>query len=513
MKDQEIQQSSAILNRRSFVKTSAVAGALVASNTRPVNAQTTPPSKVINVALIGCGAQGEKLIESIIGKGRVEGINFVAVCDIWKFNLEHKAKLIASLQARNNDTGMRDEYAKIGRYFDYVKMIEDEKDRIDVVLIASPDYMHHVHTRAGLEAGHAVYCEKMMSNTLEGARDMVRAQRETDGILQIGHQRRSNPRYRALRDQLIFGEKAFGRITHAYGQWNRSTISGKVSLPKKTKWLAQDLLEKNGFTADTSLPEDKRHEEQMYRFRNWRFFRKFGGGVVSDLGAHQIDIFNWFFNATPKSLIASGGIDYHMDSELYDNVMSIYEYEPRDADGNVLKHPETGEVMRSRGYYQVLTTTSALGFFERFMGDEGTVSISEIPTTNQAYREANAPPWEPFLAKRLMKKDETEVKYNPWDIPKTWGSKPKPWVKSNKAGQSDSRATKALESWELITELEELPHTPHLRNFFDVVRSGKKEDLNCSVQEAFKSCVTVLKIYEAVESGTKVEFSSEDFVA
>jgi predicted dehydrogenase len=223
--------------------------------------------------------------------------------------------------------------------------------------------------------------------------------------------------------------------------------------------------------------------------------------VVSDLGAHQIDIFNWFFGTTPTSVLAAGGVDYYPDSELYDNVMSIYEYDtPKGV---------------SRGYYQVLTTTSALGFFERFMGDQGTVSISEIPTTNQAYREAGGEEgaWDHLITKGLLKRDEDEVKFNPWDIPKTWGSKPKPWVKSSKAGQSDSRATAKLEAWELATDLEELPHTPHLRNFFDVVRSGKKEDLNCNVQTAFETAVTVLKIYQAAESGQKAVFSPEDFVA
>jgi predicted dehydrogenase len=482
MKDNESPSTSAIVNRRSFVKTTAVAGALITSKTRPAHAQSTPPSEQINVGLIGCGSQGIKQVESIIGKSPIEGINFVAVCDIWE-------RAATAMYRRLMKYGH-----ELRQYATYEEMLEKEKD-MDAVLIASPDFVHHVHTRACLEAGMAVYCEKMMSNTLEGASDMVRAQRETDGILQIGHQRRSNPRYKALRDQLVFGEEAFGRITHASAQWNRGTAAGTIPVPKKEKlWVPQEILNANGFD-DPNLS----WEEQMYRFRNWRLFRKFGGGVISDLGAHQIDIFNWFFGTTPKSVVASGGVDYYMDSELYDNVMTIYEYDtPKGV---------------SRGYYQVLTTTSSLGFFERFMGDQGTVSISEIPKVNQAYREANAEPWDHLLEKRLMVRDQKDIKYNPWDIPKTWGEKAKPWVTSTKKGEADSRASKELEAWELATQLEELPHTPHLRNFFDVVRSGKKEDLNCSVDEGFKTCVTVLKIYDAISQGIKVEFSPEDFVA
>ena len=64
----------------------------------------------------------------------------------------------------------------------------------------------------------------------------------------------------------------------------------------------------------------------MREFRNWRWYKKYGGGPLSDLGAHQIDIFNWFFGTTPSSAIASGGGDFYKNHEWYDNVMVIYEY-------------------------------------------------------------------------------------------------------------------------------------------------------------------------------------------
>lgn len=84
MKDTETTPPSAIVNRRSFVKTTAVAGALITSKSRPLHAQSsTPPSEQLNVGLIGCGAQGLKQVGSIIGKSPIDGINFVAVCDIW----------------------------------------------------------------------------------------------------------------------------------------------------------------------------------------------------------------------------------------------------------------------------------------------------------------------------------------------------------------------------------------------------------------------------------------------
>ncbi len=475
-------QSSAITSRRSFVKTSAVAGALITSKTKAF-AQQGPASKQLNVALIGCGAQGVKQVESIIGY--IDGINFVAVCDIWE-----------NYSLKNMWRRLKRQGFDLRQYTDYKEMLDKETE-LDAVFIASPDYMHHIHTRACLERGLPVYCEKMMSNTIEGARDMVKAQREfanneSRGILQIGHQRRSNPRYLALRNKLIHGAEAFGRITHASAQWNRGTSTGKLSLGKERIWVPEEILIANGY-GEAGMP----HQKMMDLFRNWRLFSKYGGGVISDLGAHQIDVFNWVFDSTPKSVVASGGVDYYEDSELADNVMCVYDYDtPKGT---------------SRAYYQVLTTTSSLGFFERFLGDQGSVEISELPKTNQAYREANAEKdWDALVAEGLMTRDLDEIKYKPWQVPKRWGSPAKSWMKSTKPGEADSRASKELEAWELSTVLDEKPHTPHLRNFIDVVRGDQKE-LNCTVQEAYKTCVTVLKIYEAMETGSKVEFSPSDF--
>jgi predicted dehydrogenase len=56
--------------------------------------------------------------------------------------------------------------------------------------------------------------------------------------------------------------------------------------------------------------------KDMHQFRNWRWFKALGGGPLSDLGAHQIDIFNWWFGMTPKSVMASGGVDYYKNARM-----------------------------------------------------------------------------------------------------------------------------------------------------------------------------------------------------
>ena len=79
----------------------------------------------------------------------------------------------------------------------------------------------------------------------------------------------------------------------------------------------------------------------------------------------------------------------------------------------------------------------------------------------------------------------------------------------------DARVSKGLDPWELPdhVQFKERGHTPHLKNFFDTVSdSGSQDDLNCPAMEGFKSCVTCMKVHEALETGTKIEFKPEDFV-
>ena len=156
------------------------------------------------------------------------------------------------------------------------------------MLVATPDFWHAEHAIACLKKGLHVYCEKEMSNTLEGARQMAEAAKATGKLLQIGHQRRSNPRYRFCYDKVIQQAKLLGRITTINGQWNR----------------ARSACEDLGWPEGSQIPEATLNQygfASMQQFRNWRWYKGLGGGPVVDLGSHQIDIYNWFLQDPPSS--------------------------------------------------------------------------------------------------------------------------------------------------------------------------------------------------------------------
>ena len=184
----------------------------------------------INVALLGAGAQGQVLMESML---RIPGLRFRAVCDIWtEYNQRRVVNTLKRFKHEPN------------AYEDYREMLDKEK-QLDAVVIATPDFWHAEHTIACLKAGKHVYCEKEMSNTLEGARSMVRAQRETGKLLQIGHQRRSNPRYLHAYNKLLGEAKLLGRIVTVNGQWNRG-VTQDLGAPERYV-IPADRLKQYGF--------------------------------------------------------------------------------------------------------------------------------------------------------------------------------------------------------------------------------------------------------------------------
>ncbi len=349
-------------------------------------------------------------------------------------------------------------------------MLDKEKN-LDAVIIATPDFWHADHTVDCLKAGLHVYCEKEMSNTLEGARKMVQAARQTGKLLQIGHQRRSNPRYIYCYQKLIKEANLLGTITTINGQWNRrKTACEDLGWPKGTD-IEAATLDKYGF-------------ESMHQFRNWRWYKRLGGGPIVDLGSHQIDVYSWFLGANPKSVIASGGIDYWKGRQWYDNVMAIYEYETK-----------TGTV---RAFYQTITTNSRGSYYEAFMGDEGMLNISEAAGSwDGVYRESWVHPkkWEKWVKmgylKEIAEQEQEEEKPETDAVIDVRPPSPPP------------------PKYELLVKFDDPYHKPHLENFFDAIRGKAK--LNCPAEIGYETAVAVLKVNEAVEAARKLSFKPEEF--
>ncbi|MBM4018998.1 MAG: Gfo/Idh/MocA family oxidoreductase [Planctomycetes bacterium] len=462
---------AAALSRRDFFKVTGAVGASLVLAPTVLGEAAKAASKTVNVAFIGVGTQGRVLLTNAL---KIPDLRFVAVTDIWPYHLGYAVRLLKKYNHAANG------------YEDYREMLEKEKE-LDAVMVASPDWVHAEHAIAGMKAGRHVYCEKEMSNSLEKAKQMVLTSKETKKLLQIGHQRRSNPRYQAAFD-LVAKKKCCGKLTFVSAQWNRAKRLD-VGWPKDQE-LDPAALKKYGY-------------DTMQRFRNWRWYKQYSGGPIADLGSHQIDIFNWFLGASPKAVMASGGLDYYEGIEWYDNINALYEW---DVSG------EGGKKRPVRGFYQVLSTTSHGGYAETFMGDEGSIIISENAGTGGIRREQEAPEadWEKELQKAMAKPAAAPA------APAEPG-KEAPKTDEKKDDEGDIKVGHSIPAPGRyyppinVPNFTKSEHLPHIENFFAAIREGAA--LTCPGEVGYDTAVTVLKVNEAVAAAKRLDYTPEEFKA
>jgi len=440
------------INRRVFLRNTSAAGTgLVLA--APLLARTAePPPDQIRVGLVGAGLRGEALVNACLDTWEVTRVRFTAVCDVWEsLNLRRMMDLL----------GQYDQSPRA--YTELEVMLRAEKE-LDAVLIATPDFVHARQTVACLEAGVAVYCEAPMANDLEGARAMVRAARATGRPLQIGYQRRSNPRYRHCLDPLLASVRLVGTLTAVNGQTNHGPEPDLGWSRRRA--LDEETLKELGYPS-------------MHAFKNWRWYRALGGGPLLDYGAHQLDVLNWFLGGPPKTVSARGGTHAHDPAthEWHDTVMAVLEY----ADGD----------RTVAGAYQLLTSNGYRGKREIFLGDQGSIELSEAPSGTAVYRDPKTPDWDRWVELGLLK---------------TEGAPPPTPVEE---GVIRAKQTQPPARYELPVEMQDPYATPHLANFFDSVQG--KGQLDCPAESAYVTQVTALKVYEAISRGCTVELSPGDF--
>ena len=466
-------------NRRDFIKGAAtVMAALPTFRTLSNDHTLGPDADPINLGIIGFGSQGATLSEAAM---QIPGVRIRAVCDIWDLSRN---------KARAYCRGMKQE---ANAYTDYREMLEKEDKNIDIVLVATPDWMHAEHTNACLRAGKHVYCETPMANSLSRAKSMAQTQRETGKFLQIGNQRRSNPRYIHAINRIIRGSDMLGRIPHAYAQWNRSVAP--FVFVRQRVYLPTETLEQYGY-------------ENMEQFLNWRWFAKYGNGPFMDRGSRQVDLFLWAWDCAPASVTAVGDNDFYR-RQMHDNVTASYEFKTKD--GNT-----------SRALYQVLMTTSKGHFYEQFMGENGTLTISEYSDSVSCEMHEGVPAWHTFVAQGLIREHPLKKRVGT-RVPVAITCVPTPEIYAGR-GADDSfpcvlykRGNEfwfdvGRNSYRLPIDLRKPAHMPHLENFILAVRQNRPDLLTCPPEVAYRTLVAVLAANESIAKRQTITFTPEDFV-
>jgi predicted dehydrogenase len=313
-------------HRRDFLR---AAGAITAAAVAGTTGQAFAANDTLNIACIGTGGRCRHLMQSLV---KIPGVRIAAVCDVWDVALAEARKLA-------------DPKAVVSKNY---KEILGRKD-IDAVLIGSPDHWHVPMTVDACAAGKDVYIEKPLTHEMSEGPAVLEAQRKSDRIVQVGTQQRSMPHIAQARDRVKEGR--IGKVIKVRLSWNRNTDRlrrGKLGIdPKSVDWRA-------------FVGKARPQEFDEYRFRNWRWFWDFGGGLFTDLMVHWIDVAHWVLDVDRPEKAVSLGIHTVSEGvwETPDTVQTLLTYP-----GGIQMHFE-GTFANARA-----------GAMIEFMGSEGTLYI------------------------------------------------------------------------------------------------------------------------------------------
>jgi predicted dehydrogenase len=344
-------------SRRTFLKNAAAGAAGGVLLGSPIHAsQAASQDRVaganrrIRVALIGCGGQGSGVLRNAVRLGA----QCVALCDV---DDEQAAKTAESIK-KNFDQ------APELTTRDFRRVLE--RQDVDAVIVGTPDHWHALPTVLACQAGKDVYVEKPLALTIGEGRVMVNAARRYNRVVQMGTQQRSSNHFRDATEYVKSG--ALGKIrlvkTWAYQDWMGNIPRVPDAEPPSTvdydMWLG---------------PAPKRPFNKNRFHFNFRWFYDYSGGLMTDWGAHMIDIANWAMGVTvPKSATSIGGkFGFPDDAEEtpdtqqalweFDGFSMMWEHATAIGQGPYMKdhgaafHGNNGVLVVDRGGWEVLPET------------------------------------------------------------------------------------------------------------------------------------------------------------
>lgn len=274
----------------------------------------TAPSDMISLGLIGSGKQGKILSSYFLKTGQVR---FVAISEVYKAKSELAISQIKATYEKSPQLGT---YSDITVYNDFRELLA-RKD-VDAAVIATPDHWHAAMAVRAAEAGKDIYCEKPLALTVKEGRAMVNATRKYKRVFQTGSMQRSWKEFRQAAELIRNGY--IGTIKNV--QVNVGPPPKPYDLPAETipdgldwqKWLGPNAAVP--FNSELAPPLSK----DVYP--NWRNYREFGGGMVTDWGAHMFDIVQWALdmdNSGPVEVTAPDGGEHPFLTYRYANGITM----------------------------------------------------------------------------------------------------------------------------------------------------------------------------------------------
>ena len=276
-------------NRRSFL----IAGGLTAlASTKAFGANDR-----LRIGVIGAGSRMRVLLNSAENTG--VPFEIASVSDVYT--------------PRRDEVKTRTSATTATTYMDYSEVLNDKS--VDAVIIATPDHWHVRIAVAALAAGKDVYLEKPVTHTLEEGEALQKSVRSNRQILQCGMQQRSWTHFRNAVDLIQGG--ALGQVTQVRTYWWQNY--GQSWVPKPVDVAQLDWKQWLGGAPDQSFSLEK--------YNRWRWFWSFGGGAMTDLFTHWIDVAQWAMKADEPTMALMLGNKYvFKEWECPDTIQAAFCY-------------------------------------------------------------------------------------------------------------------------------------------------------------------------------------------
>ena len=395
-------------DRRDFLKTGLAVGAVI-----PVSAavyygyQSWTGNKAVKTALIGCGDEGGVLV----GDHNPEFNEIVAVCDIRPSNLDRiftaKGESATSPRKGLNRVYGEQTAKKIARYDTLDALLADKsKLGLEAVIIATPLNTHDAIAKKCMDAELHVMCEKLMARTIGRCKGMIQHAKDKGLLLSIGHQRHYSTLYAQALELVNAG--ILGDIKHIRALWHRNNswpydpkafdnkkFDERYGIPAYVdSWWKEVLLEDSAKLSPEKLKELAFGDPEQHGFKDvaelvrWRCSEKTGGGLMAELGSHQLDASSIILgHVKPLAVSGVGGKFFYgrkvrpddasngNDRESDDGVFVTFEFPGP-------QHPKAGKGGKDESDIVVVTyssfnTNSFEKYGECIMGSKGSMVIEE----------------------------------------------------------------------------------------------------------------------------------------
>lgn len=302
--------------RRDFIRKSSMAGMATYMGSLGLSASSyrriIGANDRVRVGVVGFSDRHRNdHIPAFLKSNQEMNFDIIAVSDIWKKRREEGKDFLAqrfghSIQACANNEELYN-----------IK-------EVDAVMISTADFQHAWHTIEAVKAGRDTYTEKPLAETMEDARAVLKAVKDSGKIVQIGSQRRSGANYQAAAEFIQSGK--FGPLVMVELTWNVNQ-PGRWRRPALVAQMREEDTDWKRFLINRPHePFDAR------KHLEFRLFWPYSSGLPGQWMSHQIDTVHWFSNLPhPRSVSANGGIYAWKDGRKNaDTMTAVFDYGPLD---------------------------------------------------------------------------------------------------------------------------------------------------------------------------------------